>query len=306
MTRDRQEVDTLIAGTFFSCQFDPFELQHHVSSALTFLEDGNLIDSTTSDEYSATPLGRRASRLYIDPFTALVLRDTLTETEKFSTIGILHLICHTPDQPITYLTRSEYEEYNFFVEENEDEFMIEPPFDYPDEYGRFLSEVKTARLLEEWISESSERDITEGFSVGMGDVHRYVRSAEWLMYSASEIVRVMNVAHHIPTLYSLRSRLKYGVQRELLDLVSLRGIGRVRGRMLYSHGMRNQTDLYSTPVDEIARIPTIGTTIAESLKRQLGLDVQTSVKDEVIGDDEYDNFSIQTLLEDFEPESNQK
>ncbi|MFW9845717.1 MAG: DEAD/DEAH box helicase, partial [Candidatus Thorarchaeota archaeon] len=52
MTRDRKEIDTLIAGTFFSCQFDQIELQHHVSSALTFLEDGKLIDSTTSDEYS--------------------------------------------------------------------------------------------------------------------------------------------------------------------------------------------------------------------------------------------------------------
>ncbi|MFW9845103.1 MAG: helix-hairpin-helix domain-containing protein, partial [Candidatus Thorarchaeota archaeon] len=291
---------TLIAGTFFSCQFDQLELQHHVSSALTFLEDGKLIDSTASDEYSATPLGRRASRLYIDPYTAIMLRDTLTESKDLSTMGILHLICHTPDQPITYLTRSEYDEYTFFVEDNEDQFLIEPPFDDPDEYGNFLSEVKTARLLEEWISESSERDITEGFSVGMGDVHRYVRSAEWLVYSTSEIARVMNVTHHIPILYSLRSRLKYGVQKELLDLVSLRGIGRVRGRMLHSHGLKTRADLYSTPVDEIARIPMIGTTIAESIKRQLGLDVRASMKDEMMEEDEYDGFSIQTLLEDFE------
>ncbi|MHA2072324.1 MAG: HTH domain-containing protein, partial [Candidatus Thorarchaeota archaeon] len=303
MTRNREEVDSLIKGTFFSCQFDPLEIQHHVSSALIFLQDGQLIESTESGAYSATPLGRRASRLYIDPYTAILFRDALSEAESVTPIGALHLICHTPDQQITYLARSDFDEYDSFVEEHKDDFMIEPPIDEIEDYGRYLAEVKTARLLEEWISESSEREITEGFNVGMGDVHRYVQTAEWLVYSASEIARVVNATQHIPFFYNLRSRLKYGVQRELLDLVTLRGIGRIRGRMLYANGLKNQSDLYHASLEEIARVPTVGTSLAKSIKRQLGVEVPVTA-DETISliesEDDQDTYSIQTLLEDFE------
>jgi helicase len=307
MTQNREEVDSLVKGTFFSCQFDPLEIQHHVSSALIFLEDGQLIESNGSGSYSATPLGKRASRLYIDPYTAILLRDALSEAKEVSLIGALHLICHTPDQQITYLTKSDFDEYDYFVEGNKDDFLIEPPIDEFDEYGAFLAEVKTARLLEEWISESSEREITEGFNVGMGDVHRYVQTAEWLVYSASEIARVVNAAQHIPFFYNLRARLKYGVHRELLDIVSLRGIGRIRGRMLYANGLKSQSDLYHATVDKIARVPTIGPSLANSIKRQLGVDMpvtegETTSLTEHVEDDE-DPYSIQTLLEDFEIEN---
>jgi helicase len=306
MTRNREEVDSLIKGTFFSCQFDPLEIQHHVSSALIFLHDGQLIESTESGAYSATPLGRRASRLYIDPYTAILLRDALSEAKEVTPIGALHLICHTPDQQITYLTKSDFDEYDSFVEEHKNDFIIEPPIDEIEDYGRYLAEVKTARLLEEWISESSEREITEGFNVGMGDVHRYVQTAEWLVYSASEIARVVNATQHIPFFYSLRSRLKYGVHRELLDLVSLRGIGRIRGRMLYANGLKNQSALYHASLEEIARVPTIGTSLARSIKRQLGVDVPVTEGETtslIEPEDDQDALSIQTLLEDFEIEN---
>ncbi|MFX1262095.1 MAG: hypothetical protein ACFFAZ_08415, partial [Promethearchaeota archaeon] len=301
-----EEVDSLIEGTFFSCQFDPLEIQHHVSSALIFLEEGQLID-TESGLYSATPLGKRASRLYIDPYTAILLRDALTAAEEVSPIGALHLICHTPDQQTTFLTKSDFDEYDYFVERNKDDFMIEPPIDDFDDYGEFLAEVKTARLLEEWISESSEREITEGFNVGMGDVYRYVQTAEWLAYSASEIAKIVNASQHVPFFYNLRSRLKYGVHRELLDIVRLRGIGRIRGRMLYANGLKNQSDLYNAPFEKISRVPTIGTSLAKSIKRQLGVDMPMT-EDETAslieaGDDDQDPFSIQTLIEDYEIEN---
>jgi helicase len=141
----------------------------------------------------------------------------------------------------------------------------------------------------------------------MGDVHRYVQTAEWLAYSASEIARVVNATQHIPFFYNLRSRLKYGVHRELLDLVRLRGIGRIRGRMLYANRLRNQSDLYHVSLDQIARVPTIGTSLAKSIKRQLGVDMPMT-EDETDSliestDDDQDPFSIQTLLEDFEIEN---
>jgi helicase len=300
MTRNREEIDSLIAGTFFSHQFDQWEINQHVSSALGFLEEGNLIETSPDGSYTATPLGRRTSQLYIDPYTAILLRDILSGTDKHSIIGILHLICHTPDQPLTYVTRSEAEEYEVVVDDYLDELMIEPPIEEsPRAYSDFLAQIKTATLLQDWISERTEKDITERFNVGMGDVHRFVQSAEWLTYAASEISRISNATSHIPFLHNLRSRLRYGIRSDILELVGLRGVGRVRGRMLQSHNLITLPDLYKVPIEELARIPTIGTSIAKSIKQQLGIDVKlTATETEESVDDDID--SMQTLLEDFD------
>ena len=302
MTQNREEIDSLIAGTFFYHQNGQMEIDNHISDALGFLESGGLIE-TSPNQLSATPLGRRASRLYIDPYTAILFRDVLTETKNHSTIGLLHLICHTPDQPVTYVTQAEAEEYDSLLYDIEGELMIEPPMEEegPRGYAEFLGQLKTAKLLQDWISEMTDKNITERYNVGMGDVHRFVQSAEWLAYAASEIARIVDAPEHIPPLHELRSRLRYGVKANILELVSLKGIGRVRGRMLHNYDLVSLSDLYKVPFEELARIPTIGSSIAESIKKQLGIDVKPGTTviedDQLFGDEEAD--SIQTLLEDF-------
>lgn len=305
MTCSREEIDNLIEGTFFSYQFDRWEIDEYVSSSLTFLEEGELIKSDESGQIHATLLGQRASRLYIDPLTAIQFRDALSEADNPSELGILHLICHSSDQPKSYVTRSEFEDYEIFLDDNADELMIPVPdsWEDPEGYSSFLAEIKTARLLQDWMSEQSEKDITEKFNIGMGDVHRYVQSAEWLLYSASEIVRVCNIRNQMPEISSIKQRVKYGVREELLELVSIKGIGRVRGRMLYSHDLRNLADLYNVPFDDLAGVPIIGTSVAKSVKQQLGIEVDTEETEQPSSDDE-ENGPFQTLLEDFDDKAN--
>lgn len=199
------------------------------------------------------------------------------------------------------MTRSEAEEYEVAVDDYLDELMIEPPIEEsPRAYAEFLAQVKTAALLQDWITEKTEKDITERYNVGMGDVHRFVQSAEWLTYAASEISRISNATSHIPFLHNLRSRLRYGVRSDILELVGLRGVGRVRGRMLHNHNLVNLPDLYKVPLEELARIPSIGTAIAESIKKQLGFDIKlTTTETDNLVDDDDDIDSMQTLLEDF-------
>ncbi len=302
LTNTRKEIDELISNTFFASSNEQRKINRHVSAAIEFLKEGELVETTSTNLYTATPLGDRASRLYIDPETAIMFRDVLSQSETHSIFGILHLICHTPDQPITYVGRSEIEDTEVFINDHFKEFMLDTPDELDEEYNEFLGAVKTARILQEWISETTEKDITERYNVGMGDVHRFVQSAEWLIYAASEIARITNNSGHIPSLRGLRSRLKYGVRADILELVSLRGIGRVRGRMLHNQGLFNLAEIYRVPIEELARIPTIGSTIAESIKKQLGVDVQSSTAyiEPVEESNEFD--SIQTLLEDFESE----
>jgi len=299
LTCTNEEIDGLISNTFYAYQNDQRKIAHHVASAIAFLEDGKLIETSPTGQYSATLLGKRASQLYIDPQTAIMFRDILAQVDEHTQLGILHMICHSPDQSVAYVIRSELEEYEVFVDDHSKEFLVEPPDIEDEDYTGFLGEVKTARLLEEWISESTEKDITEKFGVGMGDVHRYVQSAEWLIHAAAEIARITNRSSHIPSLHSLRSRLKYGVRSDILELVNLRGIGRIRGRMLHNHGLRSFSDLYHVPIDELARIPTIGRAIAESVKKQLGVDVKPSQSPVDESEDDEDLGSMQTLLDDF-------
>jgi hypothetical protein len=69
--------------------------------------------------------------------------------------------------------------------------------------------------------------------------------------------------------------------------------------MLHNHNLVNLPDLHKVPLEELARIPTIGTAIAESIKKQLGFDIKLTATeaDTLIDDDDID--SMQTLLEDF-------
>jgi len=64
--------------------------------------------------------------------------------------------------------------------------------------------------------------------------------------------------------------VKYGCKEELLRLVRLRGIGRVRARTLYKHGFKNIAMLRKASVETLARLPGIGINIAKQIKEQVG------------------------------------
>jgi replicative superfamily II helicase len=49
-------------------------------------------------------------------------------------------------------------------------------------------------------------------------------------------------------------RIRYGVREELLDLVRLRGIGRVRGRALFAAGFPDREALASASPDRLAAV----------------------------------------------------
>jgi len=69
---------------------------------------------------------------------------------------------------------------------------------------------------------------------------------------------------------NLRQRVTYGVKEELLPLVQLRDIGRVRARALYRANLRTPEMLAQTSVEQLARIPKVGLATARSIKAQVG------------------------------------
>jgi len=49
----------------------------------------------------------------------------------------------------------------------------------------------------------------------------------------------------------------------------VKGIGRIRARTLYKHGIENLNDLQHIPVKKLAEIDKIGSTLADNIKIQL-------------------------------------
>jgi helicase len=67
----------------------------------------------------------------------------------------------------------------------------------------------------------------------------------------------------------LRKRVVYGIREELLDLVRVKGIGRIRARMLFKNNIKNLDDLAKIPTHTLAEIDKIGSTIANNIKAEL-------------------------------------
>jgi helicase len=100
-------------------------------------------------------------------------------------------------------------------------------------------------------------------------MHRIVEMGEWLAYSLYEIAKLLRREDLLPELYNLRTRIRYGVKEELLPLVALEGVGRVRARALYSAGLTDVGKIAKVPQSKLAGIPKIGPAVAEKLKDQL-------------------------------------
>ncbi|MBW3011387.1 hypothetical protein KY326_04160, partial [Candidatus Woesearchaeota archaeon] len=148
---------------------------------------------------------------------------------------------------------------------------------YEDEYYESLSRFKTSLLLKAWIEEKSEDYILKEFNIRPGELHVKVHNADWLIYSADELCRILNLSPLKKELKRLRMRVKYGAKAELLTLIQLENIGRVRARKLYHAGFTDLGRLKKADIDTLSRI--LGRKVAISVKEQLGQKVLEKVKD---------------------------
>jgi helicase len=218
-----------------------------------------------------TPLGKRIAELYIDPQSAVILKKGLgVRRAGLPPISFLTLVCHTPDMPKIYVKRKDLEALKTFLESNSDLFLYELPQEEGFEYEVLLTEVKTSLLLMDWISELPEDSIVERFDVGSGDIYAYVESAKWLIHSAHEVAKLLKYEESLRPLLDLMVRVENGIKEELLPLVSIKGVGRVRARALFSAGFMTTDDLKRAQPSELGRVPTIGPETIRAIKEQVG------------------------------------
>jgi helicase len=267
IAESEEEIDRFIQGTFFAHLEDLWTISGRIQSTLMFLEENELIEQ--DKKYRATSFGKKTSSLYIDPLSAVRLRsaiDNMTK-EKTNDLAILQAVSATPDMLKLYLGRGDYSWVSAKVMENERDFLLPIPKD-KNEFDWFLSEVKTASLLEAWATEVPEDEIVRKFNVGPGDIRNKVETAEWITYSMLELARLFKSPYY-RSVEDLVVRIKYGIKRDLLSLIQLEQIGRVRARALSVSGYRTIEDMKGVSVKRLAAIPSIGPKIAEKISIQL-------------------------------------
>jgi len=268
--KDIEGIYKFIDSTFYAYQSDVSTLKNEIDNAINFLLNNGFIEQINKKEYMATLLGNRTSSLYIDPLSALQLKRALEKSCKreSSSLSFLHAVCSTPDVKSLYLRSSDT-----WVEEKAEfsrgEFLLDPPFTGSDDYEWFLSDLKTASLVEDWINEMYEDGIVNKYNVGPGDIHNIVEKVQWLLHATREFARMYNF-DCVTDINDLLMRVEYGCKKELLNLVSLKGIGRIRARTLFNEGFKTINDLRGVPLKRLAQIKTIGDGIAKSIKSQIG------------------------------------
>ena len=223
--------------------------------------------------FFATPLGSLTSRLYIDPASAITLRSGLNAVQKkgtFSAVGILHLVTCCPDGPALSTGKKDTEDLENFASRNREEFILTPQ-NWPEleDYYAYASTLKTTSCILQWIEEEKEEIICERFGIGPGDIYRHMEGVQWLLYAAGSIANLLHHKSLTFQLQNLRTRVRYGIKEELLELTQLKGVGRVRARILFEKGFKRLTDFGRTSVDALSQVKQIGRTLAQDILAQI-------------------------------------
>ncbi len=268
---NHEELKDLLTQTFYAFQNDIYVLDEAIDNALEFLNYHELIE-INDEKFFATQFGKRVAQLYIDPMTAIIIKNSIKylESRNISEFAILALISHTPDVNTIYVRVNERGRLHKLAYDHKNEFIYDVNVDYSLDDDWFLSEIKTTELLLDWINEVSEKQITNKYSIGLGDIANIVSKAEWILYASGEIYKILGHAEIKKITDILRIRVKHGIKEELIDFVSLKGIGRARARAIYRAGYKTISQLKNATLNDIVSIPMIGKNLAISIKKQLG------------------------------------
>ncbi|MEM4321008.1 MAG: DEAD/DEAH box helicase [Candidatus Nitrosocaldus sp.] len=266
-----KDLNYLFAHTLLARQYSARYITPKFESALEYLAVEGLIEESGMDGdddsrvLRATRFGRRVAMLYIDPETAVIMRDALAKVRSVKdrdlTLALLHLITECPDfYPRLQLRSNDVDEVRMLIDEHGDEFI----YDVDDEH----SISRSLLALYAWIEEYSDKHLLENLGVEPGDMYRMVDSADWLLYSIHELALLLGKRNLLSTIDLLRARVEYGIKEELIELVRLEGIGRVRARALYNAGFHDLKSIVDASESRLASVRGIGYTLASRIREE--------------------------------------
>ncbi len=207
--------------------------------------------------YAPTQLGARVSRLYLNPISGRIIQDGLSKAigiisgednvGQFSPLSLLHLASCTPDFLPLWPRKNDYGAIQEVLHGREREFLSTTT-DLEEE-----RRMKGALVVNSWMDENSLDSIEDDWGVQAGDLRSRVELIEWLLYAMRRILsededlgRMDRGAHKIlyESIDEVHRRVRYGCKADILGLVAIRGVGRVRAReMADTLGINDASDL---------------------------------------------------------------
>jgi len=261
----RGEVESILSRTLYAVQGG--NLREYLARALRDLWEWGLLEGDLKGRLAATPLGYTVSKLYLDPETVVVAREVLGRAGSLDEDTALLLIAMAPDMVRLPVGRREEDKVMEAIVEEAPAILRVLEWLGPEE----MSAAKTMLVLKAWINEETEDAIYEKWGVAPGDLAAMAETGEWLASSLSRLLPLLGAGEGDAGLLSrLAKRLRYGVKQELLPLVSLPGVGRVRARRLYEAGYKTIHDLALARPEELLRVPGIGVSTVRSILEALG------------------------------------
>jgi helicase len=173
-------------------------------------------------------------------------------------------------RPLLSVGNKDFEEINGVIVTKK--FLQKIPQDWDLEFDEFLKSVKTTMMFQNWLDESTEDQLMTKFRVAPGELWTRLSNADWLLYGSQELALLLGYKKLLTDLRKVRVRMKYGIKEELLPLVRLEQIGRVRARRLFNVGLKTIADLKKVPLSSLERI--VGPKVAAIIKKQLGEKVE--------------------------------
>ncbi len=261
--------------TFYAYQFENLErIEEKIDTILgSLIEYGFIVFE--KEKIRATTIGKRVSQLYIDPESAyhLICCIKKTRNRDLNDISLLQAVSYLLEmRPWFKVRMKEFDEINEKLISEQDKILMDIPSEYDLEYERFIDSFKTSVVLLDHADEINEEGIMERYNIRPGELRGKIEIADWLLYSFFELARLLEFREILNTVSKLRVRLKYGAKEELLELLKLKNIGRVRARILFSKGIKNLRDVKEVEFEKLVGI--IGQGIAADIKKQLGINVE--------------------------------
>ncbi len=285
----KKKIVDFFGRTFWAFQYvDMGRLTIIIDKMLDLLEEWEFIeregkkeDFASADRLNgeegirATIMGKRIAELYIDPLTAYFFIACLRNApdRKINEFSFLQMVCHTLEiMPLLRVGVKEQEKIQEELVKNYSLLLEKEPSMYEPDYEDFVNSIKTALMLNEWINEKTEEYLLENYNTRPGELKSKMDIADWLLYASEEISRILQFQHLNKEIAKLRLRLKYGVKEELLPLIRIHGIGRVRARKLFFNKIKDVGDVKDADLMKLTQI--LGQQVALNVKKEVGQEIK--------------------------------
>ena len=253
LVEDERSLNEFLSSTLLHIQggYDSSSLQSEVE----FLRRIGLL---RSDSLELTRLGKRVAELCVDPITALIAKrlSSLPPSQLDEDVALVAVSASPDLSPIQYDVPLH---------------MIDPFTSALERLGwnaegREMEIIGKALALKLWVSEVAEETIANAYDIAPGDLYVLRENAEWVSTSLAELLVVLGRHKSALVFMELSERIRHGVRPELIQLCSIEGVGRVRARILYNHGLRTIEDVARAPIERLSEIPKIGREVAARIK----------------------------------------